>query len=353
MTNWASIIRKISPYGKPAIIDGLAKAMPTLITRYNINTPLRQAHFLAQLAHESDGFRTTTEYASGSAYEGRKDLGNIYKGDGKKFKGRGLIQLTGRHNYRLYGSLLGADFVANPRLAEQFPYAALTAGEYWHRHNLNELANKDDVMAITRRINGGLNGIADRKRLLEVAKLELDDVRMAQRRLTELNYTLGRIDGKIGLQTRSAIRDFQDANGLRVTGSLDADTRLKLFSDSAMKRPVSQRRAHITAEDLREEESVIIEATDQAKIGSVGAGVATAAAVSTQISNVAANVQQISDGVHHGMTIVQLVAQYWPFIIAGIATIAACYFAYIAYKGAQKAQDRRVYDAREGINIAR
>jgi putative chitinase len=353
MTNWASIIRRISPNGKPAIIDGLAKAMPTLIARYNINTPLRQAHFLAQLAHESDGFRTTTEYASGSAYEGRRDLGNIYKGDGKKFKGRGLIQLTGRHNYRLYGSLLGVDFVANPKLAEQFPYAALTAGEYWKRTELNNLANIDDVNGITRRINGGFNGLADRKRFLEVAKLELDDTKMVQHRLTDLNYTLGSIDGKIGLQTRSAIRDFQDANGLRVTGNLDIDTRELLFAENAMRRPVSAHRAEITANELREEGSVLIEATDQAKVGSIGAGVATVAAVGTQVSSVATSVQQISDGVQQGMSLAQIASQYWPFIVAAIATIAACYFAYVAYKGAKKAEERRVYNARTGINLAR
>ena len=189
--------------------------------------------------------------------------------------------------------------------------------------------------------------------LTSTAKLELDDTKMVQRRLTELNYTLGSIDGKIGLQTRSAIRDFQDANGFKVTGNLDADSRLLLFSKNAMQRPVSAHRAEITATELREEGSVMIEATDQAKVGSIGAGVATIAAVSTQVSSVVTSVQQISDGVQQGMSLAQIASQYWPFILAAIATIAACYFAYVAYKGAKKAEERRVYNARKGINLAR
>ena len=135
MNSWSDIIKKIAPKAKTSIINGLADAMPDIIKIANLSTPMRQAHFLAQLAHESAGFTTTEEFASGSAYEGRKDLGNIYKGDGVKYKGRGLIQLTGRSNYKTLGDQLGVDFVDDPKLAGQFPYAALTAALFWKNND--------------------------------------------------------------------------------------------------------------------------------------------------------------------------------------------------------------------------
>lgn len=140
--------------------------------RFGIDTPLRQAHFLAQVAHESDGFRTATEYASGRAYEGRKDLGNTQPGDGVRFKGRGLIQLTGRANYAAYSqSLYGDDrCVQNPAMVAELPDAALAAGWFWQLKGLNALADADNIMAVTRKINGGTNGLEDRKAKLQQAK---------------------------------------------------------------------------------------------------------------------------------------------------------------------------------------
>ncbi len=172
--NWSAVMRAIAPKGKPAILDAVAAAMPDMVQRYRLNTPRRQAHFLAQLAHESAGFRTTTEYASGKAYEGRRDLGNTQPGDGVRFRGRGLIQVTGRHNYQAASDALGVDFVNNPKLAAEFPHAIETAGWYWEKNNLNALADRDDVERITRRINGGLNGFADRKQYLAKARVALD-----------------------------------------------------------------------------------------------------------------------------------------------------------------------------------
>ena len=171
--NWLAVITKICPTGAVAIRTGVAAAMPDLATKFGINTPLRQAHFLAQCAHESAGMRTTTEYASGKEYEGRKDLGNTQPGDGVRFKGRGLIQLTGRANYAAYGKKLGIDLVSHPETAAAFPAAILTAGQYWADHGLNAFADKDDVLTITKRINGGTNGLAERKAYLAKAKKAL------------------------------------------------------------------------------------------------------------------------------------------------------------------------------------
>lgn len=128
-----------------------------------LDNSLRLIHFLAQLAHESGNFRYMEEIASGAAYEGRKDLGNTQAGDGKRFKGRGPIQLTGRANYRKYGQQLGIDFENNPDIVALPSVGLLVACKFWADNGLNTLADKDDVLTITRRINGGTNGLADRK----------------------------------------------------------------------------------------------------------------------------------------------------------------------------------------------
>lgn len=131
---------------------------------FEINTPTRLAAFLAQIAHESAGFRYTREIASGEAYEGRIDLGNTEPGDGVRFAGRGLIQLTGRSNYREASLALCGDgrLVLAPQLVERPDLAARISGWYWKSRGLNELADVGHFVAITRRINGGLNGIQDR-----------------------------------------------------------------------------------------------------------------------------------------------------------------------------------------------
>lgn len=132
--------------------------------------PLRFAHFFAQLIHESGGFRYMEEIASGQAYEGRADLGNTEAGDGRRYKGRGPIQLTGRANYREYGRRLGIDFESHPEIAAIPSIGLLTACTYWTVKGLNALADADDVDRITKRINGGLNGLADRKKHLASMK---------------------------------------------------------------------------------------------------------------------------------------------------------------------------------------
>lgn len=125
---------------------------------------------MAQLAHESGNFRYMEEIASGRAYEGRKDLGNTEKGDGTRYKGRGPIQLTGRANYRKYGLALGIDFENNPEIVALPSIGMLVACKYWDDNGLNELADKDDINLITRRINGGFNGLDDRKAKLNTMK---------------------------------------------------------------------------------------------------------------------------------------------------------------------------------------
>lgn len=128
-----------------------------------MENPLRLAHFMAQLCHESGSFRYMEEIASGAAYEGRADLGNTQTGDGRRYKGRGPIQITGRANYRRFGRLIGIDIESAPEIAANPSIGLHLALEYWRDRKLNDLADRDDVEAITRRINGGTNGMADRK----------------------------------------------------------------------------------------------------------------------------------------------------------------------------------------------
>lgn len=164
---------------------------------YDINTPLRIAHFLAQIGHESGGIKYTRELWGPTPQQLRYErdfhapwpvspeeaklpgfsknrlaftLGNDASGDGSRYRGRGLIQNTGKTNYQLAGKALGQDFVSFPDLLEQPPWAAMAAAEFWKRRGCNELADADDFEAVTRRVNGGTNGIDDRKKLLEKAR---------------------------------------------------------------------------------------------------------------------------------------------------------------------------------------
>ncbi len=160
----------IAPYSQRDRLEKLLPHLNITMQRYAITTPLRIAHFLAQLGHESDGFNTNEEYASGADYEGRRDLGNTQSGDGVRFKGRGLIQVTGRANYADCGRALGVDLINNPRRLGDFDLACLSAGWYWDTRNLNNHADRDDILTITKIINGGTNGLADRQAYLARAK---------------------------------------------------------------------------------------------------------------------------------------------------------------------------------------
>ena len=140
------------------------------MAEFNISTPARQASFIAQIAHESGQFRYVQEIASGAAYEGRADLGNTQAGDGVRFKGRGLIQITGRTNYQKCGDALGYDLLANPQFLESPILACRSAAWFWNSHGLNTLADAGDQTAICRRINGGINGLADRLAFFKVAQ---------------------------------------------------------------------------------------------------------------------------------------------------------------------------------------
>jgi putative chitinase len=243
----ASEIREMSRTAAARIVDGIVDNQQT-ITQGGIDTPLRLCHFMAQLAHESAHFGTTREFASGAAYEGRRDLGNIHPGDGKRYRGRGLIQTTGRANYReatadIKRMLQSApDFEDNPEALEQFPWALLAGISYWRRRNINRHADRDDVRAVTRGVNGGLNGFEDRKRYLAKAKAiwlephaptvshpvlrrgaKGSDVVDLQNELVDAGYRV-LADGDFGEHTEEAVRDMQSRHGLNPDGVVGART---------------------------------------------------------------------------------------------------------------------------------
>ena len=164
-------LAEIMPEGKkrlPDFIEPLNAAM----AEFKINTPERIAAFLAQIAHESGRFRYMQELASGAAYEGRADLGNTEPGDGRRFKGRGPIQITGRANYRSCSLALYGDerLLEVPDLLEDPADGCRAAGWFWQSRGLNMIADSGDFDRITRRINGGQNGRADRLAVWAVAK---------------------------------------------------------------------------------------------------------------------------------------------------------------------------------------
>jgi putative chitinase len=167
----------------PAVAQQLGPHISATLALYGINTPVRQAAFLAQVGHESNSFRWLSEIwgptDAQKRYEGRADLGNTEPGDGYRYRGRGLIQTTGRANYRTLTQRLRGrgiecpDFEAEPDALVHPQWACISAGDYWDRTGCNALADAGDFEALTRRINGGLNGLADRIKRWERAKAVL------------------------------------------------------------------------------------------------------------------------------------------------------------------------------------
>jgi putative chitinase len=154
-----------------------APVLNTAMQRYQIVGNKRTAAFIAQIGHESGQLRYVREIwgptVAQHGYEGREDLGNTVAGDGRKYCGRGLIQITGRANYSKCGEALGLDLISHPELLELPQHAAMSAAWFWKQKGLNDLADRNEFNTITRRINGGLNGLADRLALWEKARAVL------------------------------------------------------------------------------------------------------------------------------------------------------------------------------------
>lgn len=253
----------VTPKGNKSILEQIAGPLDKLMPQYEVNNYLRICHFIAQVAHESDGFNTLHEYwgptDTQKRYEGRKDLGNTQPGDGKRYMGRGLIQLTGRANYKQYGTRIGVDLENNPELAADPTNAVKLALEYWKTKGLNAYADQDDITTITKRINGGTNGLADRQKNLAKAKTlipkdtKFETITPAVQPVAKpVNVVVAKngdkspyvkdlqnmlikkgakitADGDFGPATERAVRDYQANNGLDITGQIDTNTLNRLM----------------------------------------------------------------------------------------------------------------------------
>jgi putative chitinase len=162
------LLKQCMPHATEANCTAFAEPLDKAMRKYEIDTTRRQAAFLAQIAHESGSLRYTEEIASGEAYEGRADLGNTEPGDGKRFKGRSLIQITGRANYAELSKELDYDFIKDPKALEKPGAASFASAWFWYSRHLNRLADIDAFEKISARINGvnkktgRPNGIEDR-----------------------------------------------------------------------------------------------------------------------------------------------------------------------------------------------
>lgn len=268
----------IAPRAVPEIADALVRRSAEHVLRHRIDRPLRLAHWLGQMAHESAGFtrleenltytatrllavfpaRVTAAQASRLAGDPRAIANHVYGGrlgntghdDGWLFRGRGLIQLTGRANYERIRHEIGLDIVARPDLAAEPATAIAVACAWWRLAGCNEAADSGDVERVTRIINGGVNGLSDRKRLTERAYGALfpdgdprnlragatgHDVALLQGELVELGMG-GIPDGSYGAATAARVRAWQREQRLADDGIVGPATRAALARSLAAVR---------------------------------------------------------------------------------------------------------------------
>lgn len=201
MTITLQLLQQIAPQTKTQKLDGFTEGLQTACDKYDITTVSRLACFLAQVAHESGGFNAVKENLNYSAqglvttfkkyfptletaksyernpeaianrvYASRMGNGNEASGDGFKYRGRGLIQLTGQQNYTLFATDMNMNIDEAIEYLETYDGAAMSAAWFWWKNNLNVLADQEDMKTLTKRINGGFNGLEDRIHHFELAK---------------------------------------------------------------------------------------------------------------------------------------------------------------------------------------
>ena len=165
-----ALLTRVTGTGRPKLATVLAPEIVSRLAAHEIDTPLRLRQLLAQACCETARFNTLVEYGDDAyflRYEGRRDLGNVKAGDGPRFRGRGLLQTTGRANYTTLAEVTGLDCVNHPELLADPANAVEAAVRFWSAHNLNRLADAADTKGVTRVINGGLNGLVDRLTFFE------------------------------------------------------------------------------------------------------------------------------------------------------------------------------------------
>lgn len=268
----AGLLRRLAPVRfqqrirQNKIVDVIGPLMSATLDKYDINTRQRVACFLGQICYESDMFTATEEYASGKAYEGRADLGNTHPGDGVRYKGRGLIEITGLKNYTRMEMALGLNLVNRPDLASEPATSLLIACQYWKDYNINYAADRGDIANVTHLVQGGSRGLKERAAFTSTAKLllaqsqgqlladthgETIDRRVLYRGVDDMDgvLTLQRalrvpdeaphlsIDGDFGAATEMAVMDFQEAHNLEIDGIVGPQTWAALLDNREEKTP--------------------------------------------------------------------------------------------------------------------
>lgn len=340
----AALLAAMGPKEDPRLMSPLAAAMNEFFPRYDITTEKRVEHFLAQACHETDDWHTLTEYASGDAYDTRTDLGNTKArdGDGRLYKGRGIFQTTGKTNYKAAGDAMGLDLVKQPQLLAQPRNAVWAACIYWDSRKLNALADADDIRAITRKINGGLNGIDARTKYLTKARALVkttdangdrigpgsssDLVRSVQRALADKNYSAGRVDGQWGKMTRDAVMSLKADNGLDVS-----DPSITIAEIAAAAPRKLETREDTTVADLRADGSEVVKSADKVQLAGATVGGLSALGGGASYLDQA---EQASGIVSRVKSIAEPFADFVPWISAHLWMIlpvfgcAAIYFGY-------------------------
>lgn len=276
---------------KRAVVQGIVDNQHFLF-QGGIDTVDELAEWCGQALVETDYFKTLREYASGQAYEGRADLGNVKKGDGKRYPGRGVFQLTGRANYRDFGKMIGIDLEAEPERAEEPAISMQTSVLYWNKKGLSPYAAKRDTKSISRAINRGnpratkpANHEADRIKAANMARdilsktmgrpvglmsqsepepVEIEDepvgklytdehrVSLVQTWLRNLGYPeVGAPNGELGPFTKGAIRDYRAEHDLPPGDFIDDELMLTLATDTEP-RKLPDSRTEATAAEVRE-----------------------------------------------------------------------------------------------------
>lgn len=374
----ASQIKRLCPSAKPALVDAIVKNWDYAELHGDIVTPLRVQHFLSEIATETGGLKSVEESLNysvdgllstfgrhriseadahrlgrsgnrkakqqeiantvyGGAW-GKKNLGNTEPGDGWKYRGGGMMQTTGRENYRKMG------FENNPEALREPVTAFKTAVREWRNRGCNELADKDDVVAVRKKINGGSNGLADAREYLKTAKtifknvsavsapvnvpvpetkpVQQDDklIERVQDLLWDKGYPeVGESDNKYGRRTRNAILAFQADNNLPLTGEITDELLAQLVK--APKREMAPARQNATEKDLKAE-PVVKEASWLKKIGMTIFG----GALFGGITDGTASLDDISNGVTQVRTIFETVQPVLPWLLMAAAGAGVFYF---------------------------
>jgi putative chitinase len=411
-----SDLARFCPRGNPVWLDAFANMADHWCQAYGVTTPQRWRHFAAQWHAETDGLslpgcrevmrfkperllevydfrlgkalkddpalaaehgtkRRLAQHLAGRpdetaelVYGNRPELGNTHAGDGMRFIGRNPLQSTGRAAYELISKASGVDCVTIPATMEQPPLGVLGAFVEWAALGCNELADTDDVVAVSRRVNGGNNGLADRKRAyaralaiwpdvatsskIDAAPAPRDERQQtqdAQTALTRLGYHCGNIDGVAGVLTQRALVAFQAEHALPPTGKIDAAT-LAVLAQSA---PADLgARTTVTAKDLASRGSKTVTATQAGKgwmvrlkllLGLIGYDELTGLGVIDAAITKAEALKSYAD------RIAQLPMPPTKILVVAALGLAA----FLVWRALDNIEQRRVADARSGANLGR